>query len=296
MRSSRRLARRALLAPIAGAAAATALAAQPDDHAATLETLRTAGAAASISDSRGGDAILRAADMTAGSSVSGDVTIRWSGETPAAVTLAPSGLSGRLADALALQVDDRTSGRRVYDGPLTTMGAVPLDGFAPGSSHDFRFTVTLAPDAGDAYQGAAASLRFDWAATADDPPAPPPTDTGTQTQTQPPPTGSTPTPPPPVDTRPPLVKLSAGKLRVVAICDEPCTFKASAKLSGARGVKKPKLQTKASGTRATITLRFDKHSLALLRKARGAKAAVTVRATDAAGNRRTASKAIALKP
>jgi hypothetical protein len=297
MRSSSPLARLALFAPLACVAVATALAAPRDAHPASLETLRTAGAAASLTDSNGGAAILRADDMRAGSSVSGDVTIGWSGETPAAATLAPGGLDGPLADALAITVDDRTSGRRVYDGPLAAMGSLPLDGFAPGASRDFRFTVTLSPDAGNAYQGKSASVRFDWIATADEPQPPVTPTTSTPT---PPPTGTTPTnpvSPPVVDTRPPRVKVAVGKLSVTASCNEPCSFRASAKLSRAPGAKRPKLAVKSSGRRATIRLRFDKRSLAALRKARGkAKAAVTVVATDAAGNRATTIKRIALKP
>jgi hypothetical protein len=291
MRSSRRLALRTLVAPLAGVLVATALAAQPGERPATLQALQASGAAAALSDSRGGAAILRADDMTAGSTTSGDVTIGWSGDTAAAVTLAPRELSGRLADALAISVDDRTTGRRVYAGPLAGMGPVALDAFAAGSSHDFHFTVTLASDAGDAYQGAAASLHFDWTATAEDPPAAP-----EPPAVSPPPTPTTPPPTPPVDTRPPLVKLAAGRLAVTASCDEPCTFKATAKLSGALGVKQPKLVVSARGQRATITLSFDKRSLAALRKLRNAQAAVTVAATDAAGNRATAIKRIDLKP
>src|SRR3954449_10884657 len=94
MSSSRRLVQRALLAPVIGAVAATALAGQPSEHPATLQTLRTAGAAASLSDSRGGAAILRANDMTAGDSVAGDVTIGWSGGTPAAGSLPPGRAAG----------------------------------------------------------------------------------------------------------------------------------------------------------------------------------------------------------
>src|SRR5689334_1387351 len=91
---------RAMVAALATGAVAASLAAQRADHPATLETLRTAGAAAAISDSRGGDAILRASDMRGGDSVTGDVTIRWSGQTPASVVLAPRDLSGSLASAL----------------------------------------------------------------------------------------------------------------------------------------------------------------------------------------------------
>ncbi|MEA2426768.1 MAG: hypothetical protein QOF37_396, partial [Thermoleophilaceae bacterium] len=40
---------------------------------------------------------------------------------------------------------------------------------------------------------------------------------------------------------------------------------------------------------------FDKRSLTALKKARAAKLAVTVTATDAAGNRATAAKRLSLK-
>src|SRR4051812_44143987 len=161
---------RAVVAALATGAVAASLVSQRPETPATLQTLRTAGAAAAISDSRGGDAILRASDMRGGDSVTGDVTMHWSGETPASVMLAPRGLTGALASALSITVDDRTTGRRVYAGALAQMGDVPLAPFAPGSSHDFRFTVTLAADAPDSLQGAAATLRFDWTATADEAP------------------------------------------------------------------------------------------------------------------------------
>ena len=84
------IAARALVAALATGAVAASLASQRADHPATLQTLRTSGAAATISDSRGGDAILRASAMRGGESVTGDVTIHWSGETPASVVLANS--------------------------------------------------------------------------------------------------------------------------------------------------------------------------------------------------------------
>src|SRR4051794_6717469 len=117
---------RGLLAVAATAAVAVSVPARPQEQPATLQTLRTAGAAAAISDSRGGGAILHASDMRGGDTVTGDVTIHWSGQTRAAVSLVPRGLSGELAGALTVAVDDRSSGRRVYEGPLTAMGAVPL--------------------------------------------------------------------------------------------------------------------------------------------------------------------------
>src|ERR1700759_4519918 len=99
------VAARGLIAALATGAVAASLVAQRPDNPATLQTLRTAGAAAAISDSRGGDAILRASDMRGGDAVTGDVTMRWSGDTPASVVLAPRGLSGPLSGALSITVD-----------------------------------------------------------------------------------------------------------------------------------------------------------------------------------------------
>src|SRR4051794_2467884 len=282
---------RAVVAALVTGALAASLVAQRPDTPATLQTLRTAGAAAAISDSRGGDAIVRATDMRGGDSVTGDVTMRWSGETPASVVLAPRGLTGPLASALSIAVDDRTTGRRVYEGPLAQMGDVPLDAFAPGSSHDFRFTVALAANAPDSLQGAAAALRFDWTATADDAPATPTTTTPAPTPTPVVPV-SPPVAPPP-DTTPPRVTLAAAKLGVRATCSEACTFTAA--VSKVKGAKKPKVRIRRTGNSATITLAFDKKSLILLKKRRPL-ATVTVVAADAAGNRTTASKKITLKP
>jgi hypothetical protein len=280
------IAARGLVAALATGALAASLVSQRPETPATLQTLRTAGAAGAISASRGGDAIVRASDMRGGDSVTGDVTMRWSGQTPASVVLAPRGLSGSLASALGVAVDDLTTGRHVYVGSLAEMGAVQLDDFAPGSSHDFRFTVTLAPDAPDSLQGAAAAVRFDWTATADDPP--------------PTPAPTTPAPPPvapPTDTTPPHIRLVATKLGVRATCDEACTFRASSsRVTGVKHVKKPKLRVKVSGTSATVALAFDRKSLKLLKKSRKAQAIVTVVAVDAAGNRATAAKRIELRP
>src|SRR3954452_37972 len=254
---------RGLVAALATSQLAASLVSQRPDHVATLQTLRTAGAAAAISDSRGGDAILRASDMRGGDSVSGDVTMRWSGETPANVVLAARGLTGPLAGALAITVDDRTTGRRVYTGPVAQMGDVPLDAFAAGSAHDFRFTFTLAPGAPDSLQGAVATLRFDWTATAADAPTTP------TAPTAPPPVAPV-APPvappvPPTDTTAPHIALLATKLGVRATCDEACTFRVTAAtLTGAKGVKQPKVQVKPAGTSATIALIFDKKSLKLL--------------------------------
>ena len=49
-----------------------------------------------------------------------------------------------------------------YAGALAAMGTVALGHFAPGAQHRFQFRATLDGSAGDAYQGGATTVRFDF--------------------------------------------------------------------------------------------------------------------------------------
>src|SRR4051794_8924515 len=122
-----------------------------------------------LADSRGGGAIVSAAGMNPGDSVTGSVTISNSGDAPAKLALSKSQLldspgvgGGRLSDALYLSVDDLSIGRRVYEGPLASMPSFPLAPIPAGGRHAFRFVVRLPQTRGDAYQLASTSVRFEW--------------------------------------------------------------------------------------------------------------------------------------
>jgi hypothetical protein len=274
-----------------------------------------------LTNSLGGGAVLSAADMAPGRTVSGTVTIANTGDAAAALTLAQSppeddpGIGGgRLSSVLTLEIEDATAQRSVYSGPLSELSSVTAGVLDPGARHVFQFSVRMADVAPSRpYQHAATTVRYEWtgnavpaaptpppapaptpppAATPDPAPAPVPAPTPTPAPT-PPPTA----PPAAVDTRAPVLALTgkpsqrARAVSLVAACDEPCTFSASAKVTGARGVKPPKPSIASARTQATIHLVFDKRSLKALRRG---QVTVSVVATDAAGNRSTAHKTIKL--
>jgi hypothetical protein len=260
-------------------------------------SLRATAATGSVklTDSRGGGAIVSAAHMDPGDSVTGTVTISNGGDAPAALRLSKSQLldtpglgGGRLSEALFLAVDDLTAGRRVYDGPLASMLPLPVAPIPAGGGHSFRFTVRLPQIRGALYQVAFTTVRFDWSATA----LPKPRTT----------------PPPPPDTRAPRLVLSGKRrqtvgsrgLLVYARCNEPCTLGARAKVLRVRGLRRgrvtPRVAAAATLHRVAIRIRFSRRALRRLKRAvRRGRVVVTVTARDAAGNRTAARRGIRLR-
>ncbi len=146
-------------------------------------------------NSRAGSAILTAAAMRPGDRVQGSVTITNSGDLAGSFTLAAGGLvdvpgpnGGHLADRLLLDVSDVSDPSApiaIASGPLSAVLLRDLGSFAAGVAHTYRFVVTF-PDGGvpasatsgdNAYLGSSATLRFDWTATAPQPPVVTPTPT-----------------------------------------------------------------------------------------------------------------------
>lgn len=180
---------------IALAAVAIALVfAAPGEGAAKLR-LASAGGSLSLSNSKEGQAVFRAAAMRPGDEASGTVTIGNTGSVAGALNVAPAGLldtpgagGGRLSDRLQLLVIDVTDVQRpvtVYTGALRAMGAVGLGSLAPGARRSYLFVAKMAPGAGDnAFQGATLSAAFEWNAVGASPvstPTPTPTPTPTAT-------------------------------------------------------------------------------------------------------------------
>jgi spore coat-associated protein N len=268
---------------------------------------RAATGALALVDSRGGGAILTATDMRPGGSATGEVSILDAGDFAAAVSLSESQLTSPsgLAAWLNTTVQDLTSGRTVYSGPLTTMGSVDLGTFAPRAAHDFRFTVTLRADAPNSLQSATASVRYDWAAT-------PAADSGSGAGTANPPPGGTGTGPSGrLDTHPPTVRLSGKWLQrlrprpliAYATCNEICTLKPTARVQGVPGVRTASVTISPArigrGQRALIRVWLGNAAMAKARKAvhaAGARKRVRVTlivvATDRAGNQTGATKTV----
>jgi len=168
------MARGLLNVALAAVAIALALAA-PGEGAAKLR-LASAGGSLSLSNSKDGQAVFRAAAMRPGEQASGSVTIGNTGSVPGTLTVAPAGVQdvpgtggGRLSDRLQLLVIDVTDVHApvtMYTGSLRAMASVKLGTLAPGAGRTFLFVAQMTPGAGDnAFQGATLSAAFQWSAT-----------------------------------------------------------------------------------------------------------------------------------
>jgi len=121
----------------------------------------------------GDSAILVARDLVPGGSQAGEVTVTNVGDAAGGFSLSASGLADAgapLSGVLELSVDDLTTARGVYAGPLNGLSSVALGTLAQGEAHRYRFTVSYPggrPDElDDPYQGASTSVTFVWNATA----------------------------------------------------------------------------------------------------------------------------------
>jgi hypothetical protein len=258
------------------------------------QTIRATAATGDVklANSRGGGAIVSAAGMNPGDTITGSVTISNGGDAPAKLALSKSQLvdspgvgGGRLSDALYLSVDDLSINRRVYEGPLASMPRFPLAPIPAGGRHAFRFVVRLPQTRGDAYQLSSTSVRFDWSATAGEKPVTPPS-----------------------DTRAPRLVLS-GKRRqratrrglvVYARCDEACTLAAGARAYGVRGVRRMNARARVSSAaaqrRVAIRITYARRVLPRLQHpSRRGRVVVRVTARDAAGNRTVRRRTIRLR-
>jgi hypothetical protein len=189
----------------------------------------SATGAALVSESLGGDAIVKANGIGPGDSVTGSVTIVNNGDATGAFTLAESGLTdtpgsggGILSSRLHLEVQEIATGRQVYSGGIGAMDTRSLGYLRPDQSRAYQFTVTFAHGAGDdAFSQSDMTVAFDWSAVTGEPPAEPPAGT----QTSEPPRGT-----PTADTRPPRVTIKSrdpqrlrGRQATITItCDERC--------------------------------------------------------------------------
>ncbi|MEA2449821.1 MAG: hypothetical protein QOG63_1753 [Thermoleophilaceae bacterium] len=260
-------------------------------HAAAVRAMAASGNV-KLANSLGGGAIVSAAGINPGESVSGSVTLRNDGDSRAALTLSKSDLQDapgtggtRLSDGLFVRIDDLSASRNVYDGAIAAMDPVTLAPIPAGDSHQFRFTVSMPTIRGNQYQQASMSVRYDWNATAEDSGA----------------GGGPPTVEPPVDHRAPRLRLSgkprqrvtARGLVVYAVCNEPCTLVARARVSGVRDVRRSAARvhaarTVAAGRRVPLRIVFGRRDRRRLRPGLvrpDAEVVVTVTARDAAGNR-----------
>lgn len=112
-----------------------------------------------------GSAILTAEKMKPGDTETGTVVITNDGDLEGKFTLSTSNLSGKLAEALKVKIEDQTAGKTLYEGPLNAVPSLDAGTFAAGDAHTYLFTVTF-PDQGSAvdntYKGTKMSVDFNW--------------------------------------------------------------------------------------------------------------------------------------
>lgn len=138
----------------------------------------------SQTNSKSAAAVLTAAAMKPGDSVTGSVTIANTGTLAGTFSLSKSNLTnpilGSGGETLSAQLDVviMDGATTVYSGKIGAMGTIALDGDtatagtqqfgASGSAtatHTYGFTVTLPSATGNAYQGTSMSVQYDWTAT-----------------------------------------------------------------------------------------------------------------------------------
>lgn len=160
---------RKVLAPLATALAACAVAVgsgatftSTSQHSLSAVTSGTL----SHSNSKANEAIFEFANLKPGDTLNGHLTLTNNGSLPARFSLTETASDNAFdGDDLTLVVMNTTTGDVVYrgtfgglvDGEPTDIGVLH-----PGVARDFRFAVTLAPDAPNSEQGKTASARYRW--------------------------------------------------------------------------------------------------------------------------------------
>lgn len=174
---------------------ALGLAFAPPGEGAPNLRLASASGSLSLSNSKEGTAIFRAAAMRPGEEASGSVTITNTGTVNAALSLAPEAAAdtpgaggGRLAGKLEMLVIDVTVVNdpvTVYAGTVAQMPATNVGSLEPGAHRTYLFVASLARGgaADNAYQGATLTTGFRWSATGIATPTASPTPTPTPTAT-----------------------------------------------------------------------------------------------------------------
>ena len=272
----------------------------------------------SITNSRGGSAVLTAAGMAPGQSpVVGDVDIQNASSMEATFALAQSNVTGAaLAGSLSLKVVDcgtfagataptcDAGDPQVYSGALNGLPSTSLGSFAAGATHRYRFAVTFpngTPAHDNPLQGLSASVQFDWTADA---PEPPPTTTATPPPvTTAPPSGGTGTGggetfdpsaggskgAPKLTLKLPKTQTDTSKVSFTAVCDRACSLAVGGTLTVPGSAKVYKLKSVAKtlrpGVRVTVRLPFPKAARTAAAKAvkRGKRATLRLTMTVRSG-------------
>jgi hypothetical protein len=259
-----------------------------DDDAADIRLMAAAGSVR-ISNSREGQAVLTAAGLRPGNTVSGTVQVGNAGDVAGRFVVrgadlvdTPGPYGGRMSHWAWLVVADGS--RTLYAGPPMDFGEVDLGTLAAGERREYLVSLAL-PDGDNRYQGSALSLRLVWLAG--------PVDGGGT------PVTPTPVPPqPPTTTKPPTTPAPttppAGEPTGDALGDMLGLPSATRCVSRRRFTIRLRAPNGARVVSATITIKGKKPVTVKGRKARAPvnlrglpKGKIRVRVTVRASNGRT---------
>jgi hypothetical protein len=124
-------------------------------------------------------AVFTATNLKPGDTVPGTVDIQNTGSLPGTFTLATSHITdgAGLLGQLDLKIEDCglwsgttqptcTGANIVYNAKAGSIGTVNLGSFAPSAKHRYKFDVTVPSTISNTFQGASATVQFDWNAAA----------------------------------------------------------------------------------------------------------------------------------
>ena len=174
LRSHRLLTLAAVAVFVAAGSAAAYTGASFNYKTANPSNIFTAGILSHSNDKSGSAVVsLPSGYLLPGQSKYGDVTIKNTGNVNGTFSVNASAVSGALAPAVNVSIDDITGGvpgTSVYTGTLAGLSNKTLGTWTPNETHTYRVTVlfvdhgTPADNTSDdnAYQNASLTFRLDW--------------------------------------------------------------------------------------------------------------------------------------
>ena len=262
----------------------------------------------SLSNSRGGSAVLSVSNLAPGQSAGGVVVLGNTGTLSGVLYLSQTDLTdtagqagGELSRALQLTVRDVVSENVVYEGPFAALDERDLGTMAPGETRTYSFNVLL-PDTGvpvnavagdNAFAGSSATVRYVWELRAA-------ADSGGSGSGG---DGGGLVPKMRVSLRVNARKaLKSGRIAVTVRCGEPCKVRAYAQLRKRRQTRtrRKSASVRVANGRVTIKLKLSKKGKANLARTLSAKGrdyiVVHVRATDPRGGVVSLKKQVRVRP
>jgi hypothetical protein len=121
-----------------------------------------------LTNSKGGTAVINAAGLLPGGSTTGSLTITVQGNFSAAVTLTGTGDQSALSQVLTLKIENTTgTAQTLWSGKMSDFASLSLGTYTTGTTKSYRFTVTFpAANASSGLQNATTSMTLNFTGVA----------------------------------------------------------------------------------------------------------------------------------